>query len=167
MTEPGAPHVLSPVRSCGPCNDPHRSYITEVGKRSIRRRRRRVEHPGDTAGDGWRPMALIVARSNIEPQRYPGRRGRDEEDLVHTFPRTVSRTSVRTRIAMNVRRGRRRLAIATPVLNDLAHTAHTSASVTPVRPRGRARPGRNDLGDALLRNIDARSQRSLKRGAPI
>ncbi|MDR3534424.1 MAG: helix-turn-helix domain-containing protein [Rhodopila sp.] len=102
--------------------------------------------------------ALLAARSDAELRTYLRRRNAEEAAAVDVFLGQLEEIR-RTRIATNVRLSGTRFAIGTTVRN---RSGEAVAAITLVGRTPDLQPRAKELGELLLRHVDAWAKRSLK-----
>lgn len=105
----------------------------------------------ETAGG----KVLLAARPEAECEQYLRRCGADEADRIHDFLTQLPEIR-KTRLAVNIRKGGTRQAIATTLTNSAGHAV---ASVTLVGPSALVEPRLAELGRLLLARVKTWSER--------
>lgn len=134
----------------------HLIYISEAGADAVEGfearsniRRKLLE----TAGG----KILLAAKTDAERDAFLRRHDSAGRQLVDEFLADIDNIK-KTRIATNLRRSGARFAIAT-LVHDL--TGQPVASVTLVGPTAKLQPQADNLGNLLIRNVDAWAKRAV------
>lgn len=131
-------------------------YIAEAGSDPVEgfeartNIRRKLLH---TAGG----KALLAAKSDQDRESFLRRQAADERESIEEFLTELNEIR-KTRIAINVRRGGSRFAIAT-VVHSLS--GEPVAAVTLVGPTPKLQPRADKLGKVLIKHVDAWAKRSV------